>query len=373
VVIEPVERSVIEMALKKFDEELRESVEWLGWELRKAQRHAIEFDGRLYPPKKIISLATLMPVSQFSGGFQSNNYLTARDFKIIRLQSIVTKPLAQFQIGKIYDRKKDIHRLFGGSAQSGIAPSNIANAIFLFTGESGGQYGYNDKETLNAEGGSVFLYTGEGQVGDMEFTRGNRAVLEHSKDGRALHLFRSLGKSRGQKYLGEFVYASHHLVTGSDRNGENRKLIIFDLVPIQQAEFWENLDDTDDGPDAQPPITLSKARSLAIAAAKEEEGKPGETANRRLYRRSKAVKDYVLLRANGLCEACKKPAPFIRNNGTPYLEPHHTTRVSDGGPDHPRHVGAICPACHREIHYGKDGATKNSYLQIFLLGLESEL
>jgi 5-methylcytosine-specific restriction enzyme A len=213
VVIEPVGRSVIEMALKKFDEELRNSVEWLGWELSKAQHHAIEFEGRLYPLKKIISLATLMPVSQFSAGFQSNNYLTARDFKIIALQSIITKPLAQFQIGKTYDRKKDVHVPFGGSAQSGIAPSNIANAIFLFTGESGGKFGYSDKEMLNADGGSVFSYKGEGQAGDVEFTRGNRAVLKHSQDGRAASI-PLLGKEQGPEICKRVLYAGHHLMAG---------------------------------------------------------------------------------------------------------------------------------------------------------------
>ena len=56
--------------------------------------------------------------------------------------------------------------------------------------------------------------------------------------------------------------------------------------------------------------------------------------------------------------------------GTPYLEPHHTTRLSDGGPDHPRCVGAICPYCHREIHFGENGAEKNINLRNFLLELE---
>ncbi|WHQ72664.1 HNH endonuclease signature motif containing protein [Methylorubrum extorquens] len=43
----------------------------------------------------------------------------------------------------------------------------------------------------------------------------------------------------------------------------------------------------------------------------------------------------------------------------PYLEPHHTRRVSDGGPDDPRFVGAVCPSCHREIHHGLNGQARN--------------
>ena len=70
-----------------------------------------------------------------------------------------------------------------------------------------------------------------------------------------------------------------------------------------------------------------------------------------------------LARAAGPCESCGKPAPFLRKNGNPYLEPHHFLRLADEGPDHPRWVGAVCPACHREIHHGVDGHAKNLALK----------
>lgn len=285
---------------------------------------------------------------------------------------VSAKRIPRFQVGKKYDRKTDIHGPFGGGLQSGIAPSSIADAIFLFTGESGSQYGYTDSDGFDDHGGQVFSYTGEGQIGDMEFTRGNRAILEHSKDGRALHLFRSLGKGKGQQYLGEFVYADHRLAEGPDRNGTQRQIIIFELVPAETAARFENADDSKDDTNTPPPKTLADARSIAIAASNGTEARAGQSALRTLYKRSKAVKDYVLMRANGICESCKNPAPFLRIDGTPYLEPHHTTRVSDGGADHPRHVGAICPACHREIHYGVNGAAKNAELQSFLLEIEAD-
>jgi 5-methylcytosine-specific restriction protein A len=69
--------------------------------------------------------------------------------------------------------------------------------IFLFTGESGEQYGYEDGWDDNG----VFLYTGEGQEGDMEFVRGNRAIRDHALDGKDLHLFQALGKGEGYRYL----------------------------------------------------------------------------------------------------------------------------------------------------------------------------
>jgi 5-methylcytosine-specific restriction protein A len=284
----------------------------------------------------------------------------------------VAKPIPQFRVGKKYDRGTDIHGPFGGSKQSGIAASKVADAIFIFTGESGEQHGYFDKENVDEHGCHVFAYTGEGRVGDMQFSRGNLAILHHCRDGRALHLFRSLGKGKGQKYVGEYVYAGHSLGRGPDTNGAERTVIIFNLVPVTEAAQLEDAASLTEDPDGVAP-TLMEARRRAIdAATRTEKDALGQSSTRSLYRRSKAVKDYVMMRANGICESCKLPAPFNRTNGTPYLEPHHTTRLSDGGPDHPCHVGAICPSCHREIHHGALGSLKNETLQAFLHYLEGK-
>lgn len=62
----------------------------------------------------------------------------------------------------------------------------------------------------------------------------------------------------------------------------------------------------------------------------------------------------VLCRADGRCERCGLPAPFIRRkDGTPYLEVHHTVRLVDGGEDTIKNAVAICPNCHRELHHGE--------------------
>lgn len=38
----------------------------------------------------------------------------------------------------------------------------------------------------------------------------------------------------------------------------------------------------------------------------------------------------VVRPAGHLCEGCGAPAPFMRRDGRPYLEPHHTRRLTDG-------------------------------------------
>ena len=78
-----------------------------------------------------------------------------------------------------------------------------------------------------------------------------------------------------------------------------------------------------------------------------------------VHYRSEAVKRYVLAKARGRCEGCENEAPFKNKKNQPYLEPHHTTRRADGGPDAPGHVIALCPNCHRRVHSGIDGETFN--------------
>lgn len=90
------------------------------------------------------------------------------------------------------------------------------------------------------------------------------------------------------------------------------------------------------------------------------------------YARASAIKLYVLRRAGGICEGCKEPAPFNTPAGTPFLEPHHLTRLADGGPDHPKHVIALCPNCHRRAHYSEDSISFNKSLVRILSAIEKK-
>ncbi len=70
--------------------------------------------------------------------------------------------------------------------------------------------------------------------------------------------------------------------------------------------------------------------------------------------RSPYVVAEVLERADGVCERCNRPAPFIRaSDDTPYLEVHHKIRLADGGFDTVENAIAVCPNCHRQCHHGR--------------------
>ena len=61
----------------------------------------------------------------------------------------------------------------------------------------------------------------------------------------------------------------------------------------------------------------------------------------------------VLFRAAGKCERCKDNAPFNRKKDhQPYLEVHHITQLSQGGEDTVMNALALCPNCHRHLHFG---------------------
>jgi hypothetical protein len=100
---------------------------------------------------------------------------------------------------QLYSRRKDIHAIYGGNWQSGICPSSKYPYIFIFSGKSGKQHGYED----GWDNPNVFTYTGEGQSGDMEFTRGNLALKDHLANGKRVFLFKS-GESNGfVRFVGE--------------------------------------------------------------------------------------------------------------------------------------------------------------------------
>jgi 5-methylcytosine-specific restriction protein A len=71
------------------------------------------------------------------------------------------------------------------------------------------------------------------------------------------------------------------------------------------------------------------------------------------FKRNADVIVAVLERANGVCERCNFTAPFIRKkDGTPYLEVHHKIQLANGGEDSIENAIAVCPNCHREMHFG---------------------
>jgi len=266
-----------------------------------------------------------------------------------------------FTRGKNYKRA-ELHGEFGGQRQGGISTPQRYPFVFLFTGFSGKQYGYFDEWTKEGS----FLYTGEGQVGDMNFTRGNAAIRDSIDRGKDLHMFQYM--ARGMvKYIGQMVCQGYQIKDGVDVNHQTRKVIVFELLPIDQVSVSPTTPLT--SVDFSLPLDELKKKALA---------KSSETANTAtrqvmIRERSEAIREYVLRRANGTCEGCNMPAPFKTPSKMPYLEPHHIRKLSDGGPDHPESVAALCPNCHARAHYSENRDEFNDLLDEIISVKESEL
>ena len=140
--------------------------------------------------------------------------------------------------------RAEMKRIFGGGDQGGIAPSATTPNVLIYTDpKTGEQSGYFDGWLPEeADRGPLFVYTGHGQdeqtfVGSKG--NGNRAILHHVDDGRALHVFKAVGTVPGsgtkqQRYIGEFEldakqpYVLHYL---PNRAGVPRRVIMFRLRP----------------------------------------------------------------------------------------------------------------------------------------------
>jgi 5-methylcytosine-specific restriction enzyme A len=268
-------------------------------------------------------------------------------------------PDLTFKKNRIYSRT-DIHDKYGGQRMSGISTPKDSPFIFLFTGEEGKKYGYVDGWKSEYS----YIFSGEGQEGDQEFNHGNKAISHHVDDGKDIILFEKTDQGK-YRLIDFFEYDSHYFEDGPDVNNSIRRTIKFKLSPVKLID--EGMDQIVLARKSLDEIDLPKMRNLAYES---QASSPERKSAITVRKRSKRVKEYVLARANGICEGCNQGAPFFTTNGRPYLETHHIRRLSDGGYDKPEWVTAVCPNCHMRAHYAEDGETFGEILRSVVLKKE---
>ena len=135
-------------------------------------------------------------------------------------------------------KRSQIHDEYGGNRQGGISPSAKVPYIFIFSGKSGAQYGYKD----GWDNHNIFSYTGEGQIGDMQFIRGNLALKDHLNIGKRVFLFEIEGGGL-VKFISEMEFFDADYFETPDINGSNRIGIKFFLkrvgvsIPVNPDQF----------------------------------------------------------------------------------------------------------------------------------------
>ncbi len=122
---------------------------------------------------------------------------------------------------KIYKRS-EIHDKYKGNRQGGISDSAGFPYVFIFSGKTGHQHGYKDQW----ENDNIFSYTGEGQLNDMRFIRGNLALRDHLKSGKRIFLFIQDIKAF-VRFEAELELIDFDFFNALDREGKERIAIKF--------------------------------------------------------------------------------------------------------------------------------------------------
>lgn len=125
-------------------------------------------------------------------------------------------------IGQVYKRS-ELHDTFGGNRQSGISSCKAHPFIFIFSTERGESNGYDDGWFNDNQ---YFRYSGEGQIGDMIFKGGNKALLHHTEDNKQVLLFQETQKTFVE-LKAKLDLVDYEELVGPDREGDSRRVISF--------------------------------------------------------------------------------------------------------------------------------------------------
>ena len=120
-------------------------------------------------------------------------------------------------------KRKELHDFFGGQRQGGISTPKNHPYIFIISSKRGKDHGYVDGWI---DENKYFLYTGEGQIGDMEFKGGNRAIRDHYENEKRILLFQETKKTFIE-LKEELELIDYSFIQTLDSENKNRKAIQF--------------------------------------------------------------------------------------------------------------------------------------------------
>lgn len=199
----------------------------------------------------------------------------------------------------------------------------------------------------------VLHFTAMGLKGDQRIDYAqNKTLAESRSNGIDLFLFEVFETGnyifRGQVKLAGEPYQEEQ----PDLNSNARRVWIFPLKIVNQ------------------PSALQISESIYLTRQKQRERIAKRLSDKELLKKAICsrksagarnilsknfeanvyVSELAKRRAEGVCQLCEEPAPFIDKKGEPYLETHHIEWLSQGGQDNIENTVALCPNCHRKMH-----------------------
>ena len=248
-----------------------------------------------------------------------------------------------FTIGEEVTHNK-LRETFEVGNMGGMRRSKKNNALVLICDHTKGLY---DDQWF----GDVLHYTGEGKTGDQKLERQNKTLFESNTNGVDIYLFEVLVPKKyiyqGRVVLADTPYQSNQY----DVNGNERKVWIFPIqstssfAVVEREEVQKNVKSKTE---AIVQMAFDDLKRKAIE--RQSSTVPYRRTASTTYIRDPYIARYARLRANGKCQLCGQSAPFIDNNGDPYLESHHIIWLSRGGADTIENTVGLCPNCHRRMH-----------------------
>lgn len=79
-----ISQSEVIRALREFMEMYPDPNQYENWMEKDNYKYAIDYEGRLYPPKHILSRVSGVSTQEFSGGEQTNRVFEQLGFEIVR-------------------------------------------------------------------------------------------------------------------------------------------------------------------------------------------------------------------------------------------------------------------------------------------------
>jgi len=278
-----------------------------------------------------------------------------------------------FAVGKEYARQRLLDFVGSRQAQSGViwGPKEPGCIICTSGGRHGKKAGYSDESLPDGS----WWYFGQGMNGDQQLqnsansklaSRQLSVLLFTTREPTAKEVAVQGGYGKLFGYRGLFNVADHQPYIPATGIRAGNHLIRFRLVPAEEGE--ETQDDKSTLPQGLGPNRLQEWLRVATS-----QPVPIGLALVQYYQRCAQIRRYAKLRARGICEGCGTQAPFVSQDGTPFLEVHHLVRLADDGPDTPENVAALCPNCHRRVHHGSDRLAFNAGIAKSILAIEAGL
>jgi 5-methylcytosine-specific restriction protein A len=272
--------------------------------------------------------------------------------------------------GRIYTFK-EISDLAYNPYRGILSPRN-KGFIFLISSVDGL---YKDKWDDSKR---LFDYTGEGQIGHQNVNKGgNKAVKNHLENGKVLHVFEKPGRNK-YTYIGEFYLLNYRFDKQTDSKGDIRNVVVFELKLDDDFDIPGRSEETEKMKDISEEKRARKLKGNQLIKFTDRANLGTECPGKKeivvqKIDRDQFVKVAVNDRAIGFCELCGHKAPFTKKDGSPYLEVHHIVTLKENGPDTIYNAIALCPNCHRKMHYATEKIKETEKVKIVEIMLEKLL